>query len=135
MKNSISLNWRRIPERYRLEGNYCANCNKSYFPPRAICPICRRKGILKPKTFSGKGKVYSFTEIHVPPEGFENQVPYVLAIVELEEGPRILGQIVDISINEVKEGMKVKSIFRIIQKDDPHGLIHYGFKFQQVQED
>lgn len=130
MKGSIPLTWRRIPERYRIEGNECTTCKKNYFPPRAVCPTCRRKGILKSKTFCGKGKVYSFTEIQVPPEGFENQVPYVLAVIELEEGSRVLGQIVDAIASEVRIGSSVESVFRVIQKDDPEGLIHYGFKFR-----
>lgn len=130
MKGSIPLSWRRIPARYRLEGNQCINCKKLFFPPRIICPFCRRKGKLEPYTFSGRGKVYSYTEVQVPPEGFETQIPYVLAIIDLEEGAKILGQVVDSKIEEVKIGSQVESVFRVIQKDDPEGLIHYGFKFK-----
>ncbi|MDD5022551.1 MAG: Zn-ribbon domain-containing OB-fold protein [Candidatus ainarchaeum sp.] len=133
MKSSISLTWRRIPERYRLEGNECINCKTAFFPPRNICPKCRRKGILKPKKFSGKGSIYSYTEIDIPPEGFENQAPYVLAIIDLVEGSKILGQIVDARLDEVRVGSKVEHVFRMIQKDDPEGLIHYGFKFKLVK--
>ena len=83
--------------------------------------------------FSGKGKVYSYTQIDVPPEGFEEQVPYMFAIIELEEGPRIAAQIVDADSASVKIGSKVESVFRVVQKDDPEGLIHYGFKFRLVK--
>lgn len=133
MKGSIPLTWRRIPARYRLEGNQCVTCKRKYFPSRIVCPSCRRKGKLEPFKFSGKGKVYSYTEIQVPPEGFETQVPYVLALIELEEGSRVLGQIVDSRIDEVRIGSEVENVFRVIQRDDPEGLIHYGFKFKLIK--
>ena len=82
--------------------------------------------------YSGKGKVYSFTEITSPPEGFEEQAPYVLAIIELDEGAKVTGQIVDAVASDVKIGSRVEQVFRVIQRDDPEGLIHYGFKFRLV---
>lgn len=130
MKESIPLTWRRIPERYRLLGVKCDNCGKPYFPKRSICPKCRRKGKLHEVQFSGKGKVYSFTEVTAPPEGFEDQVPYILAIIELDEGAKLTAQIVDAHKKDVKIGSRVERVFRVIQRDDPEGLIHYGFKFR-----
>lgn len=132
MRESIPLTWRRIPERYRLIGSKCETCGKCYFPPRSICHKCRRKGKIKQIQFSGKGKVYSYTTISAGPTGFEDQVPYVIAIVELEEGARVLGQVVDCEPKDVKVGSKVEKVFRILQSEDPEGLIHYGFKFRLV---
>ncbi|MBU0591956.1 Zn-ribbon domain-containing OB-fold protein [Candidatus Micrarchaeota archaeon] len=132
MKESIPLTWRKIPERYRLIGVTCKTCNTAYFPKRTICPQCRRKGKLEETQFSGKGKVFSFTEVTSPPDGFEDQVPYVLAIIELEEGAKVTGQIVDAKIKDVNIGSKVEKVFRVIQRNDPEGLIHYGFKFKLV---
>lgn len=132
MKESIPLTWRRIPERYRLLGVKCTTCSTTYFPKRPICPNCRRKGKLEEMKFSGKGKIFSFTEITAAPVGFEDQVPYVLAIIELEEGARLTGQVVDVSGEDVKIGAKVEQVFRVIQKDDPEGLVHYGFKFRLI---
>ncbi len=130
MRRSIPLTWRRIPERYRLLGSRCANCTASYFPRRSVCPTCRRKGKLQDLQFSGKGKIYSFTKIEVAPVGFEDQAPYVLAIIELDEGAHLTAQIVDIHTSKLKIGDRVEPMFRIIQRDDPEGLIHYGFKFR-----
>jgi hypothetical protein len=132
MKESIPLTWRRIPERYRLLGVKCETCGKYYFPKRSVCPKCRRKGKLVEFKYSGKGKIYSFTEVTAPPEGFEDQVPYVLAIIELDEGAKLTAQIVDVHKKDVKIGSRVEQVFRMIQKDDPEGLIHYGFKFRLV---
>lgn len=132
MKESIPLTWRRIPERYRLIGVKCETCKNAYFPKRSICPRCRRKGKLVDVQFSGKGTIYSFTEVTSPPEGFEDQVPYMLAVIELEEGAKLTSQIVDAHKKDIKIGSKVEVVFRTIQRDDPEGLIHYGFKFGLV---
>lgn len=132
MKESIPLTWRRIPERYRLIGTMCETCGQYFFPSRSLCPNCRRRGKIKPVQFSGKGKIYSYTTIYSPPSGFEDQVPYTIAIIELDEGARVLGQIVDVDDKKLKIGARVEQAFRIIQRDDPEGLIHYGFKFRLV---
>lgn len=133
MKESIPLTWRRIPERYRMKGTKCTTCSTNYFPPRIVCAKCRRKGKLETFYFKGNGKVYSFTEISSPASGFEEQVPYVFAIIELDEGARVTGQIVDATKADVKIGAKVESVFRKLQSEDPEGLIHYGFKFRLVK--
>ena len=130
MKESIALMWRRLPERYKLIGSLCENCKAHYFPPRSICPKCRRKGKVSRFEYSGEGKVYSFTEINSGPIGFEHQTPYVIAIIELAEGAKCLGQIVDARLADVKIGDPVEGTFRKIQSDDPEGPIHYGFKFR-----
>lgn len=130
MKESIPLTWRRIPERYRIVGVRCDTCKSAYFPKRSVCPRCRRKGRLSEVQFSGKGKVYSFTEVASPPNGFEDQVPYILAVIELDEGARLTGQIVDAAKDDIRVGSRVERVFRIIQSDDPEGLVHYGFKFK-----
>lgn len=132
MKESIPLTWRKIPARYRLLGVKCTACSTCYFPKRPVCPKCRRKGKLEEVRYSGKGKVYSFTEITSSPIAFEDQVPYVLAIIELDEGVKVTGQIVDARASDVKIGSHVETVFRVIQRDDPEGLIHYGFKFRLV---
>ena len=130
MRESIPLNWRRIPERYRMIGVRCETCDRAYFPKRQICPNCRRKGKITVVEFAGKGKVFSFTEVTSPPEGFEDQVPYILAVIELDEGARLTGQIVDVHKEDIEIGSRVESVFRVIQRDDPEGLLHYGFKFR-----
>jgi hypothetical protein len=133
MKESISLTWRRIPERYRIIGSVCRACNGHYFPKRSVCPKCRRKGKVEPYQFSGRGRIYSFTEIHAAPEGFEDKVPYLMAIVELAEGAHCTAEIVDVGAKDVAIGDEVEAVFRKIQSDDPEGLIHYGFKFRKVK--
>jgi len=136
MKSNVARFWREIPQRYSIIGNKCGSCERVFFPPRESCPFCRRKSMGKMDDFklSGKGEVVSYTIIHVAPEDFEEQVPYPVAIIELDEGPRLTAQIVDCDINDVKIGMKVESTFRRIQEDGYIGAIYYGYKFKPLEE-
>ncbi len=126
----MPLVWRRIPERYYLLGSKCENCKSEYFPQRQFCPKCRRKGKIVEKTMPETGKIVSFTQVHVPPAGFEHETPYFMAIVELQNGVKILSQIVDSDAEQVKIGAAVKMVFRKVMEDDEEGAIAYGYKFK-----
>jgi uncharacterized OB-fold protein len=85
---------------------------------------------MKEMKFSGNGKVHSFTIIRVPPEGFKEYTPYIIAIVQLDEGAKVLSQIVDCDPKDAKIGMRVSSCFRRIRTENETGLVLYGFKFR-----
>lgn len=120
--------WREISSRYNLVGTRCGSCNRVFFPPRLVCPSCRRIGKLEPQKLSGLGKIVSFTVIHVAAEGFEDQVPYVLAVVELEEGPKLTAQVTDCDPSEVKIGDEVEMVFRRMGEEGERGILYYGYK-------
>ena len=120
--------WRNITHRYNLVGVRCERCGGYYYPPRMICPKCRREGKLKEYTFSGKGKITSFTVVYSSTPDFEMQVPYVLAIVKLEEGPSLTAQIV-CDPEEVEIGREVRAAFRKIGEESRESIIYYGTKF------
>ena len=128
--------WREIPQRYNLIGNQCGSCHKIYFPPRESCPECRRKSIgnMKEIKLKGRGKIIAYTIIHEAPENFEAYVPYPMAIIQLDDGPRITAQIVDCDPDKIKIGMKVQTTFRKIQEDGYIGAIYYGYKFKPMEE-
>ena len=132
MDGSLPLIWRKFGERYDLDGNCCKTCGTCYFPARTVCPICRRKGKLEAQKMPKKGKIVSFTELFSGPAGFENEVPYFIAIVELENKAKLLTQIVDSDKEKVKIGAKVEKVFRKISDIDPEGPIAYGYKFKVV---
>ncbi len=129
--------WRRMKHRYNLYGTKCETCRGVYFPPRIICPNCRRKGKMTDEKLSGKGKVITFSIVHAPPEGYSLEIPYVLAIIELEEGPRLTSQIVDVKPEMKPEhvyiGMPVEMAFRKLLEQNAYGLIHYGYKFRPAK--
>ncbi|MCX8158427.1 MAG: Zn-ribbon domain-containing OB-fold protein [Candidatus Diapherotrites archaeon] len=130
---ALPLIWRKFPERYNLLGNKCTNCGRSYFPSRKICPNCRRKGHLIEEVMPKEGKIISFTKVFSAPEGFEEEVPYFLAIIELINGVRLLAQIVDNEDHKVLIGAKVKMVFRKISEKDEESPIAYGYKFKIVE--
>ena len=127
--------WREIPQRYNLIGNQCGSCNKIYFPPRESCPYCRRKsmGKMKELKLKGHGEILTYSIIYNAPEHFEGQTPYPIAIIKLDEGPKVTAQIVDCEPEDVKIGMRVQSTFRKIQEDGYIGAIHYGYKFKPIE--
>ena len=131
--SSIPRFWRNIKSRYNLVGTKCLNCNQVYFPPRNLCPKCRRESKIVEHKLEGKGIVLTYTTIHVSPEGFGKQAPYIMAIVKLDEGPKLTTQIVNCSPEEMKIGMRVEAVFRKIKEDGSSGIIHYGYKFQPVR--
>lgn len=85
----IIRGWRHIQQRYNLIGSKCSECGKVFFPKRVICPECRRRGKLEDIKLSGKGKIYTYSVINTPTDEFKTLAPYVVAIIELEEGTKI----------------------------------------------
>ena len=135
---SIARFWRESPRRYNLGGSQCAVCSTVYFPPRSVCPACahhrRSIGKMEPFHLSGDGEVVTYSVIHDAAEGFEMQVPYVLAIVRTVEGPMLTGQVVDVAPADVEIGMKVRATFRKLREEGRAGVIHYGYKFAPMDE-
>ncbi len=128
---SVPRYWREIPQRYRLESSRCNKCGNIQIPPFAICSRCRSTDIQK-EISPTTGKVITFTVVWTPPKEFSGQAPYVLAIVELDNGARLTGQITDCDHDTVKSGMKIEVIFRRINSDGAKGLIRYGYKFRPI---
>lgn len=127
--------WREQPQRYRLIGAECGQCGSIFFPPRSVCPKCRRESVGKmaQRQLSGRGKVLTHTVVHQPADQFELQVPYVIAIVELEEDCRVMAQVIDVHPGDVKPGLEVEATFRRIREDGKSGMIYYGYKFRPVR--
>jgi uncharacterized protein len=135
---SIARFWRETPRRYNLGGSRCTQCGTVYFPPRPVCPACtrHRQSIEKmvPFQLSGFGEVLSYTIVHEPAEGFEMQVPYVIALVKTDEGPVLTGQVVDIEPEGARIGLRVRATFRRLREEGPAGVIHYGYKFAPEED-
>jgi len=127
----ISRNWRLQKQRYGLVGEVCDQCGNKIFPPRDVCPHCAEKA----KTlyqFSGKGEVYSYTTVYDAPEGYEEQAPYTVAIVKLEEGPMVTAQLTDVDNGKVEIGQKVEMVTRKLRQDGERGMLVYGYKFRPM---
>ena len=89
----------------------CDRCGKYQFYPRGICANCWSIDIRWVQS-SGKGTVWTFTVTYQNRSpGFAEEVPYVVALVELEEGVRMFTNVVDCDPREVKIGMPVEVTF------------------------
>lgn len=124
--------WRLKDQRYRLIGNVC-ECGEKYFPPRNICTSCHEK-VTEPYQFAGTGFVYSFTKVYDAPEGYENQVPYIVAEIILTEGPMVCAQLTDTEYEDIVIGSPVEVTFRILNSGGNKGTIVYGYKFTLSHE-
>lgn len=125
----LPRHWRLQRQRYRLEGVECGGCGAKLFPPRKVCPGCKSRK-LRSYRFSGRGEVYSFSTIYKAPEGFEEYIPYTVALVKLEEGPLVTAQLTDVDAAEVYIGMKVEMVTRKLTEYGEAGMIVYGYKFR-----
>ena len=73
----------------------CRSCSKAYFYPRPFCPDCLSEDV-EWFAASGRATLHTYVINHRPPPGFENDAPYAIAVVQLEEGPRMMTNIVGI---------------------------------------
>jgi len=123
--------WRETDSRYNLAGNRCGICRTVYFPPRPVCPRCHRESLGRMEHFNlkGTGEVLSFTVVHEPKRNFELQIPYIMAIIGMDEGPKITAQVVDCQPADVRIGCRVRAVFRKIGEEGKSGVIYYGYKF------
>ncbi|EIE51032.1 hypothetical protein C357_10894 [Citreicella sp. 357] len=95
----------------RLDIPLCGDCGKHHFYPRAICPHCHSDN-LKFDTVSGRGEVHTFTIARRPAgPAFADDVPYVVALIELEEGPRMMSRIQTDDPEKVHIGAEVEVTF------------------------
>lgn len=130
----ISRHWRLRKQRYGLTGEVCPHCNAKIFPPRDVCPECGLEAKTA-YTFSGRGQVYSYTTVYDPPAGYEENAPYTVALVKLEEGPLVTAQLTDLGDQAVEIGAPVEMVTRRLRQDgDERGLIVYGYKFRPVMQ-
>ena len=100
----------------------CAACAKAYFPPRPFCPECGARDVKIIKA-SGRGFLYSYVIHQRPAPGFTP--PYSIAVVELEEGPRMMTNIVGVlqTPEALQLDMKVKAVFA--KMNDEISLLHF----------
>jgi uncharacterized protein len=94
----------------------CDTCSRHVFYPRSICPHCSSEK-LSWITTTGKGTIYSYTIAHQAFGPYADEVPFVVAIVELEEGVRMMTRIVDTPPEQVHIGAAVHVTFATISEE------------------
>jgi len=106
--SSVSKPFWKATENKQFMLKWCIGCNRPHHYPREVCPYCLGTD-LEWRPASGDGEVYAFTIIYRPPmPSLADLVPYVVALIDLAEGPRMMSGVVGCNPNKVKVGMKVK---------------------------
>ncbi len=104
-------------KRHELLIQKCMDCKNPIFSPKLFCPHCLSTRLEWVKA-SGKGRVYSYTVVYsYGPTEFSEDTPYIVAVVELEEGVRMMSNIVECTPGRVKCDIKVEVVFDDITED------------------
>ena len=99
-----------------LMGSRCKKCGARSFPPRADCDQCM-SGDFEFFELSGKGKLHTFTKIVAPPTGFEDVAPYIVGVVDFEDGGKAIAWFGDsIAEEDIEIGMEVQVVPQIFEE-------------------
>ena len=94
----------------KILGSKCKKCSQLMIPLKPVCSKCGSFDVEEFET-TGKGVIRSFTVIYVAPEKFKDKVPYVVALINLDEGGTVMGRLIGVDPNkpeDIKVGTKVK---------------------------
>ena len=130
---SVPRYWRETKYRYRLIDQMCAPCGSVGFPRSGVCSGCGSLDLEEVK-LAETGRVVSWTVVRNPPVDYMEYAPYIVALVELDDGVRVLSQLVDVEPVKMETGMRVEAAFRRVKVDGDSGIIEYGYKFRPIIE-
>ncbi len=123
--------WREKRGKYLAMGVECLDCMTKQFPFTENCVKCGSENVNEYK-LATTGKVLYFSTVTQTTEEMMGSTPYLIAIIELDDGIKITSQIVDCNLLEAKEGMNVRMVFRVLARNGSEGLIRYGYKFAPI---
>ena len=93
---------------------HCQECGRHWFPPSLLCPSCN-SATWSWKQASGRGRIFSYVVYHrVYHTAFADDVPYAVAVIELEEGPRMYSNVVGIPPDKLACDMRVEVVYEPI---------------------
>lgn len=122
--------YRRLqPTLYRLEGIRCEGCGTMAIGAKLACADCGQRSLTKVH-FAGRGHILAWTMPVKTPRAHGRQGPYPLALIELEEGPRVLAKLADTLSRPPIIGATVEVVFRRLFEPAAEELICYGYKFR-----
>jgi uncharacterized OB-fold protein len=94
-------------QRYLIQ--WCTRDNRTIFYPREVCPTCLQADALEWRDASGRGTVYAVSVQHrAANPTMADRVPYAVALVELEEGPRVMTNVINTPPEDVRVGQSVQ---------------------------
>ena len=109
--DEVSRPYWEAAKRHELVLQRCQECGYYRYPPGEVCPYCLSTRLLWVKA-SGRGTVFTWTVFHqVYHRAFAKNVPYAVVAIELEEGPRLVTNLVDCKNEDIEVGMPVEVVF------------------------
>lgn len=125
----------KIPEQGDpyLEGHECSECGAIFLGERTVCARCGARDRLRPRTLSNRGTLYVYSIVHRSFPGIET--PYVSAIVDLEGGATVKGNLIHIEPvpEKIRMGMPVEVIYEVAPRKDAEGNEYLTYYFQPRQ--
>jgi uncharacterized protein len=98
-------------KRHELVMPRCKTCDCLFFYPRSECPRCLHTN-LEWVRVSGRGRLHSYTIVYQPANAaFKDDAPYIYAVVQLDEGPRLVSNVVQCNPDEVRVDMPLVAVF------------------------
>ena len=98
-------------KRHELVIPRCTRCDHLFFYPRSECPRCLSNH-LEWMQVSGRGRLHTYTVVYKPANAaFRDDTPYIYAVVQLDEGPRMVSNVVQCEIDAVRVDMPLEAIF------------------------
>jgi uncharacterized OB-fold protein len=128
MKNRVPFKeglFEEVAGKWVLKGCRCRQCGEIIYPIRNVCLNCSNRD-LEMLDLSRKGKLYSFTIVHMPSEHF--QPPYAIGWIELPEGIRIFSQIRGWEEHPLKTGMDMELSIEKLWDEEEREVIGYTFR-------
>ena len=125
----------KIPEKGEpyLEGSRCSSCKSIFLGPRDVCAKCGARKQLEPIKLANKGELYVYSITHRSFPGIET--PYVSAVVDLDGGGTVKGNLIGIEPDpkKIKMGMKVDVVYKIAPRKDREGNEYLTYYFQPAK--
>ena len=130
------VEWLKLPEGGDpyLEGQKCQSCSAIYLGERAVCAKCGARDQIKPEKLANTGKLYVYSIVHRSFPGIE--VPYISAIVDLDGGGTVKGNLINVDADpeKIKFGMPIEVVYKdALGRKDRQGNSYVSYFFQPRQ--
>ncbi|KUI22490.1 DNA-binding protein [Mycobacterium sp. GA-1285] len=109
--DSDSEAWWAAVQDGRLMLNGCGSCGRSSLYVRPFCPHCWSEDVILVPA-SGRSRLYTWSVVHQNAAPFDTRLPYIVAMVDLAEGPRLMTELVDCPVESLRAGMELELDFR-----------------------
>lgn len=127
----LAKHWRQKGAYYRLEGQKNRSTGEVRFPSRPAT-LHESPEDWEPFNLSGKGEIYSFSVIRQAPAGYDEDAPYPVALIRLEEGPMVTAQLTDCGEDDLSIGQPVEMVTRMLKDTGKDSVLVYGYKFRPL---